>query len=108
MRAAPFFVNHFRNGGGLYKRPPRNPESADEGKFEAQTLNPTHTHILKTRKHKKRCFDEGQFEAARIIFARLPNYGRLASTLVRLHKFQAAVDAARKANSARTWKEVSR
>ena len=54
-----------------------------------------------------RCFDEGLFEAARIIYAKIPNYGRLASTLVRLHCFQPAVDAARKANSARTWKEVA-
>ena len=45
------------------------------------------------------CFDEGLFEAARAIFAHIPNWGRLASTLVRLHQFQAAVDAARKANS---------
>ena len=51
-------------------------------------------------------FDEGLFEAARAIFAHIPNWGRLASTLVRLHQFQAAVDAARKANSPRTWKEA--
>lgn len=53
-----------------------------------------------------RCFDEGLFEAARILFAHIPNWGRLASTLVRLHRFQEAVDAARKANSSKTWKEV--
>ena len=53
-----------------------------------------------------RVFDEGLFEAARAIFAHIPNWGRLASTLVRLHQFQAAVDAARKANSPKTWKEV--
>jgi clathrin heavy chain len=53
-----------------------------------------------------RCFEEGLYEAARIIFNRIPNYGRLASTLVKLHQFQAAVDAARKANSPKTWKEV--
>jgi hypothetical protein len=53
-----------------------------------------------------RVFDEGLFEAARAIFAHIPNWGRLASTLVRLHQFQAAVDAARKANSPRTWKEA--
>ncbi|KAF6255267.1 clathrin heavy chain [Scenedesmus sp. NREL 46B-D3] len=35
-----------------------------------------------------------------------PNWGKLASTLVRLHRFQEAVDAARKANSSKTWKEV--
>jgi hypothetical protein len=53
-----------------------------------------------------RCFDEGLFEAARLLFAHIPNWGRLASTLVRLHRFQEAVDAARKANSSKTWKEV--
>jgi Region in Clathrin and VPS len=53
-----------------------------------------------------RLFDEGLYEAAKIIFQHIPNYGRLASTLVKLHQFQAAVDAARKANSAKTWKEV--
>ena len=36
-----------------------------------------------------RCFEEGLYEAARVIFTRIPNYGRLASTLVKLHQFQA-------------------
>ena len=53
-----------------------------------------------------RVFDECLYESARAIFAHIPNWGRLASTLVRLHQFQQAVDAARKANSPRTWKEV--
>lgn len=53
-----------------------------------------------------RCFEEGLFEPARAVFAHIPAWGRLASTLVRLHQFQAAVDAARKANSPKTWKEV--
>jgi clathrin heavy chain len=55
-----------------------------------------------------RCFDEGLYEAARLLFAHIPNWGRLASTLVRLHRFQEAVDAARKANNSKTWKEVGR
>ncbi len=53
-----------------------------------------------------RCFEEGLFEPARAVFAHIPAWGRLASTLVRLHQFQAAVDAARKANSPKTWKEA--
>ena len=53
-----------------------------------------------------RAFEEGYFEAARIVYSKIPNWGRLASTLVKLHQYQAAVDAARKANSPRTWKEV--
>ena len=53
-----------------------------------------------------RLFEEELYEAARILFQHISNWGRLASTLLRLEQFQAAVDAARKANSARTWKEV--
>lgn len=53
-----------------------------------------------------RAFDDGRFEAARLVFAKIPNYGRLASALVRLRQWQPAVDAARKAASPRTWKEV--
>ena len=54
-----------------------------------------------------RCFDEGMYEAAKILFNNISNYARLASTLVRLHEYQAAVDAARKANSTKIWKEVN-
>jgi len=53
-----------------------------------------------------RCFDEGLYEAARALYASVPNWGRLASALVRLRRFQEATDAARKANAPRTWKEV--
>lgn len=71
-------------------------------------MTPTVTnHIPPTHQHRAcRCFTESAFEAARIIYSRIPNWGRLASTLVRLHQFQAAVEAARKANSPKTWKEV--
>ena len=64
------------------------------------------THQANLQSVGDRVFDEGMFEAARAIFAHIPNWGRLASTLVRLHQFQQAVDAARKANSPKTWKEV--
>ena len=53
-----------------------------------------------------RCFDEGLYEAAKVLFTTCSNWGRLASTLVKLHKFSEAVDAARKANNTRTWKEI--
>ena len=46
------------------------------------------------------------YEAAKILFNNISNYGRLASTLVCLGEYQNAVDAARKANSTRSWKEV--
>eukprot|EP00884_Botryococcus_braunii_P006634 jgi/Botrbrau1/15972/Bobra.0294s0010.1 len=64
------------------------------------------THQANLQAVGDRTFLEGNFEAARIVFQHIPNWGRLASTLVKLHQFQQAVDAARKANSPRTWKEV--
>ena len=53
-----------------------------------------------------RCFDENLLEAAKVLFTALSNWSALASTLVRLRQFQAAVEAARKANIPKTWKEV--
>ncbi|GAB2274517.1 Clathrin heavy chain [Dionaea muscipula] len=53
-----------------------------------------------------RLYDEALYEAAKIIFAFISNWAKLACTLVKLKQFQGAVDAARKANSSKTWKEV--
>ncbi|GMN23677.1 hypothetical protein TIFTF001_000226 [Ficus carica] len=53
-----------------------------------------------------RLFDEALFEAAKIIYAFISNWAKLAITLVKLKQYQSAVEAARKANSAKTWKEV--
>eukprot|EP00002_Diphylleia_rotans_P040222 TRINITY_DN948_c0_g2_i1.p1 TRINITY_DN948_c0_g2~~TRINITY_DN948_c0_g2_i1.p1 ORF type:complete len:1703 (-),score=450.85 TRINITY_DN948_c0_g2_i1:468-5576(-) len=55
-----------------------------------------------------RCFDEGLYEAAKLLYTNISNHGRLASALVKLHQYAAAVEAARKANSVRTWKEVNK
>jgi clathrin heavy chain len=51
-------------------------------------------------------YDEALYEAAKIIFSFISNWAKLAITLVKLQQFQGAVDAARKANSSKTWKEV--
>ncbi|KAI4997071.1 hypothetical protein ZWY2020_052413 [Hordeum vulgare] len=53
-----------------------------------------------------RLYDDELYEAAKIIYAFISNWAKLAVTLVKLKQFQGAVDAARKANSAKTWKEV--
>ena len=47
------------------------------------------------------------YEAAKILFTNISNFARLATCLVHLGEYQASVDAARKANSTRTWKEVN-
>eukprot|EP00727_Mastigamoeba_balamuthi_P012396 m51a1_g778 putative clathrin heavy chain (1744) ;mRNA; r:599758-605568 len=54
-----------------------------------------------------RCFDEGLYDAAKLLFNNINNFVRLASTLIKLQDFTAAVDAARKANSTKTWREVT-
>ncbi|CAI0443755.1 unnamed protein product [Linum tenue] len=48
-----------------------------------------------------RLYDDALYEAAKIIFAFISNWAKLACTLVKLKQFQGAVDAARKANSAK-------
>lgn len=53
-----------------------------------------------------RCYDDKLYEAAKLLYNNVSNFARLASTLVHLGEYQAAVDGARKANSTRTWKEV--
>ncbi|ELP92102.1 clathrin heavy chain, putative [Entamoeba invadens IP1] len=54
-----------------------------------------------------RCFNEEMYLAAKILYASLNNYIKMASCLIKLKDFAAAVEAAKKANSTRTWKEVT-
>ncbi|KAJ8420409.1 hypothetical protein Cgig2_008812 [Carnegiea gigantea] len=53
-----------------------------------------------------RLYDEALYKATKIIYAFISHWAKAAVTLVKLKQFQGAVDAARKANSAKTWKEV--
>jgi clathrin heavy chain len=53
-----------------------------------------------------RCFHEGLYEAAKILFSNISNFAKLAQALVKLGEYAAAVESATKANSIRTWKEV--
>eukprot|EP00735_Rhodelphis_limneticus_P001188 TRINITY_DN1175_c0_g1::TRINITY_DN1175_c0_g1_i1::g.17251::m.17251 TRINITY_DN1175_c0_g1::TRINITY_DN1175_c0_g1_i1::g.17251 ORF type:complete len:1683 (-),score=736.73,sp/P49951/CLH1_BOVIN/59.31/0.0,Clathrin/PF00637.15/1.2e+02,Clathrin/PF00637.15/8.9e-19,Clathrin/PF00637.15/3.4e-18,Clathrin/PF00637.15/2.2e-29,Clathrin/PF00637.15/1.7e-30,Clathrin/PF00637.15/6.4e-29,Clathrin/PF00637.15/3.3e-25,Clathrin/PF00637.15/3.4e-31,Clathrin_propel/PF01394.15/0.011,Clathrin_propel/PF01394.15/2,Clathrin_propel/PF0 len=64
------------------------------------------SHVAKIGDVGERCFQAGMYQAAKILFTNISNFSRLASALVRLGEFNAAVDAARKANNTRTWKEV--
>ncbi|CAG8704561.1 14463_t:CDS:2, partial [Acaulospora morrowiae] len=54
-----------------------------------------------------RCYDEGLYTSAKILFQSISNWARLASTLVHLSEYQAAVDCARKASSTNVWKDVN-
>lgn len=46
------------------------------------------------------------YGAAKLLFSSVSNFACLASTLVHLREYQAAVDSSQKADSTRTWKEV--
>ena len=48
------------------------------------------------------------YDAAKLLYNNVSNFAKLASTLVHLGEYQAAVDGARKANSTKTWKEVNK
>ncbi|CAM9577248.1 unnamed protein product [Chrysoparadoxa australica] len=54
----------------------------------------------------ERCYDEGMYEAARILFKNINNNAKLALCLVHLGLFREAVEAATKANAVNTWKQV--
>lgn len=52
-------------------------------------------------------YSQSHYEAAKIVFTSISNWARLASTLVFLNDYQAAVDSARKASSVKVWKQVN-
>mmetsp|Transcript_10294 Transcript_10294/g.24653 ORF Transcript_10294/g.24653 Transcript_10294/m.24653 type:complete len:1703 (-) Transcript_10294:71-5179(-) len=65
------------------------------------------SHVAQLENVGDRCFDEGQFEAARVLFNATSANAKLASCFVHLGQYRDAVDAARKASSMRTWKQVN-
>jgi clathrin heavy chain len=54
-----------------------------------------------------RCFQNQLYRAAKLLFNSISNYPRLCSTLIKMEDWEGAVEAARKASSTRTWKEVN-
>ncbi|RYG66447.1 hypothetical protein EON64_09740 [archaeon] len=55
----------------------------------------------------ERCFNERLYEAAKILFININNNAKLALCYINLLQYREAVDAATKANSLPTWKEVN-
>lgn len=54
-----------------------------------------------------KAYAEGYHEAAKIFFSSISNWAKLATTLVHLGDYQAAVECARKANNVKVWREVN-
>ncbi|EAX82133.1 Clathrin and VPS domain-containing protein, partial [Trichomonas vaginalis G3] len=62
----------------------------------------------RTKEIADRCFDQQLFKAAKILYTAVKDYARLAETLIELKELQAAIDAARKASSTKSWMAVLR
>eukprot|EP00796_Vickermania_ingenoplastis_P005063 gene5063-3650_t len=65
------------------------------------------THNVKIAVIADSCFNDGLYESARILYSVNNNYAKLASTEVKLGNLTAAVEAANKAKSTKTFKEVN-
>jgi clathrin heavy chain len=55
----------------------------------------------------EKCFSAKLYEAAKILFNKIKSNGRIASCLVHLKQYPQAIEAAKKANNTKTWKEVA-
>ncbi|KAL8349464.1 hypothetical protein RB598_005038 [Gaeumannomyces tritici] len=64
------------------------------------------TNVTNIEESGDKAYGEGFFEAAKIFYTSISNWAKLATTLVHLSDYQAAVECARKANSIKVWKEV--
>jgi len=63
--------------------------------------------VAKIEQVGEKCFNEGLFEAAKLLFININNNAKLALCYINLSLYREAVDAATKANSIGTWKEVN-
>ncbi|KAH3675861.1 hypothetical protein WICMUC_002431 [Wickerhamomyces mucosus] len=52
-------------------------------------------------------YERKDYQAAKLLYSSVSNYSKLASTLVYLDDYQAAVECARKASNIKVWKQVN-
>ncbi|KAL9614787.1 MAG: hypothetical protein Q9167_000778 [Letrouitia subvulpina] len=65
------------------------------------------TNVADIESSGDKAYEEGFHQAAKIFFSSISNWAKLATTLVHLEEYQAAVDCARKASSVKVWKQVN-
>lgn len=65
------------------------------------------TNVADVEASGDKAYEEGLFEAAKIFYTSISNWAKLATTLVHLDDYQAAVECARRANSVKVWKQVN-
>ncbi|CAG9939555.1 unnamed protein product [Clonostachys rosea f. rosea IK726] len=64
------------------------------------------TNVANIEESGDKAYEEGLYEASKIFYTSISNWAKLATTLVHLDEYQAAVECARKANNIRVWKQV--
>ncbi|KAF4446349.1 clathrin heavy chain [Fusarium austroafricanum] len=64
------------------------------------------TNVANIEESGDKAYEEGLFEASKIFYTSISNWAKLATTLVHLSDYQAAVECARKANNIKVWKQV--
>ncbi|EPE29243.1 Clathrin heavy-chain terminal [Glarea lozoyensis ATCC 20868] len=65
------------------------------------------TNVADIEESGDKAYAEGFHQAAKIFFTSISNWAKLATTLVHLEDYQAAVECARKANNIKVWKQVN-
>ncbi|KAL3417291.1 hypothetical protein PVAG01_11291 [Phlyctema vagabunda] len=65
------------------------------------------TNVADIEQSGDKAYAEGFHQAAKIFFSSISNWAKLATTLVHLEDYQAAVECARKANNIKVWKQVN-
>jgi clathrin heavy chain len=65
------------------------------------------TNVADVEASGDKAYEEGYHEAAKIFYTSISNWAKLATTLVHLEDYQAAVECARKANSVKVWRQVN-
>jgi len=65
------------------------------------------TNVADVEASGDKAYEEGYHEAAKIFYTSISNWAKLATTLVHLEDYQAAVECARKANQIRVWRQVN-
>lgn len=66
----------------------------------------SNTNSADCQKVGDRCYAAGLFEAAKKFYMIARNNTKIASCLIQLKEYGAAIEAAKKANTTKTWKEV--
>ncbi|KAI6093672.1 clathrin heavy chain [Hypoxylon rubiginosum] len=64
------------------------------------------TNVANVEESGDKAAEEGFHQAAKIFYSSISNWSKLATTLVYLEDYQAAVECARKANNIKVWNQV--